>query len=143
MAEQVINHPADQHDGHEPTVTELVSGIIDDAQKLIKQQVEMLRVEIRDDFRRTREATQYVGVGIVVGAVGGVFLLVSLVFLLKWLAPTLPDWACWAIVGGAFVIIGGVTAYVGKRMFDSFNPLPDQSAEALQENLQWQTNRRK
>jgi len=144
MAEQLLQPPPDLHEpAPSPSVTELVSGIINDAEKLFKQQVEMVRVEVRDDLRRTKEAAQYIGVGIGITAVGGLFLMIALVFLLKSLVPSLPEWACWAIVGGVFLIGGVVVAYVGKRIFDSFNPLPDQSAEALQENISCLTNGRK
>ena len=37
------------------TVSELVSGIFDDAQTLIAQQVHMLSVEFREDIQRTKE----------------------------------------------------------------------------------------
>jgi len=36
--------------------------------------------------------------------------------------------------------VGGLIAlFAGKRIFDSFNPLPDKTFNALQENLSWNT----
>lgn len=128
----------------QPTMTELVAGILNDAQTLIKQQIEMLRVEFKEDLRRTKDAVKYIGIGLVLATLGALFLMISLVFLLEWLfQPRLPLWACWAIVGGAFALLGGVAMYAGKRIFDSFNPLPDKSMHALQENVTWITNRQK
>jgi hypothetical protein len=128
--------------GDQPSLTELVSGIVTDAQTLFRQQVVMLRSEFKEDMRRTKEAAKYMGVGATVAAVGALFLVVSLVYLLHWLAaPHLPEWACWAIVGGVLAIGGGIAMYAGKRIFDSFNPLPDKTATALQENVSWITNR--
>ena len=46
-----------------PTLTELVSGIADDAQRLIQQQYQMLRAEVKEDMRRTKAALQYLGLG--------------------------------------------------------------------------------
>ena len=37
-------------------LTGLVSGIVDDAQKLLRQQVEMLKAEVKEDFRRSKRA---------------------------------------------------------------------------------------
>ena len=126
---------------HQPSMTELVSGIVSDAQTLIRQQVSMLRTEIKEDMRRTKEAAKYMGFGAGLAALGGLFLVISLVYLLNWLAPALPEWACWAIVGGVLFVGGAGAMYAGKRIFDSFNPLPDKSAQALEENLTWIANR--
>jgi hypothetical protein len=102
----------------------------------------MLRAEMREDMRRTKEAAKFMGLGVTLAAVGGLFLLVGLVALLNWLAPALPQWACWAIVGGVLLVGGLIAVYAGKRIFDSFNPLPDKTAHALEENISWLTNRR-
>jgi hypothetical protein len=126
----------------QPSLTELVSGIVTDAQTLLRQQVVMLRSEFREDMRRTKEAAKYMGIGATVATVGTLFLLVALVYLLQWLtAPHLPEWACWAIVGGVLAVGGLIAMYAGKRIFDSFNPLPDKTANALQENVSWITSR--
>jgi len=122
-------------------MTELVSGIVTDVQTLIRQQVVMLRSEVKEDMRRTKDAAKYMGVGATLAALGAVFLLISSVYLLNWLAPALPLWGCWAIVGGVLLVAGAVAVYAGKRIFDSFNPLPDKTAHALQENMTWMTNR--
>jgi len=145
MSEPLLQTPPDEaHEAENgPSLTKLVTGLIDDAEKLFKQQVELVRVEIRNDIRKTKEAAQYMGVGAGVAALGGIVLALALVYLLAWLAPSLPLWACYAIVGGLLVVVGGVLVYIGQRIFKSFNPLPDQSAEGLQENVQWLTNGRK
>lgn len=125
----------------EPSVTNLVSGILSDAQTLIRQQADMLRAEVRQDVRRTAKVAMYMGVGVGLGAIGALFLLVGLVHLVGWVAPELPDWASWAIVGGVLAVVGAAAVFAGKRLFDTFNPLPDKTFNALQENLSWITKR--
>jgi len=116
-----------------------VSGILNDAQTLIRQQAAMLRAEIKEDFRRTGDVARYMSVGAVLCAIGGLFLMISLVYLLNWFAPSLPVWACWAICGGLYLVLGGVAVYAGKRILDTYNPLPDKTLNALEENLTWKT----
>src|SRR5882672_1580489 len=94
--EPAVNHEASAVDS--PNLTRLVSGIIDDAASLIGQQASMLRAEIREDLRRTKQAAKFLGFGLILAAAGILFLAVGLVPLLGWLAPSLPTWACWAIV---------------------------------------------
>jgi hypothetical protein len=136
--------PEEAHEADNgPSLTQLVTGLIDDAEKLFKQQVELARVEIRNDIRKTKEAAQYMGVGAGITGLGGLVLALALVYLLAWLAPGLALWACYAVVGGALLLIGGGLIFAGRRVIQSINPLPEQSAEALEENVQWLTNGRK
>jgi hypothetical protein len=116
----------------------LVRGIVNDAQDLIKQQLALFQAEIKEDLRKTKEATVSMAAGIGLAAVGAILLCVTLVHLLHWAFPeTLPLWACYLIVGGTITALGGGLAYLGARRFASFNPLPDQSVQALKENIQW------
>jgi len=126
--------------GHEPSVTTLVSGIISDAQDLMKQQFDLLKHEVREDIHKTKEAGFTLGVGAGLALVGAIMLLMMLVHFTQWAVPDLPLWACYGIWGVAFFAGGAVLLYMGKAQLDSFNPLPDESAKALKENVQWITN---
>ena len=126
----------------QPSLTELVAGIMSDAQRLLRQQVDMLKAEFKEDLRRTKQTALAFAAGAGLIAVGAVLLIVSLVYLLEWLAaPHLPLWSCWAIVGGTIVLAGGIAIYAGTRVLASYNPLPDKSLHALQENVSWIANR--
>jgi hypothetical protein len=121
------------------TVTGLISGIVGDAQELVKQQVALVRAEIKADFQRTIQAAVMLAIGSLV-AVPAVFLLCNMfVFMLHELAG-LSTWASYGIVGGLFAVLSTVLIGVGIQRFRSFNPLPDQSVEAFKENVRWMTN---
>jgi Kef-type K+ transport system membrane component KefB len=130
----------DLNTNHEPSVTELVTGIIADAQSLFKQQVEMLTREIKEDFSKTREAAFMLGLGAGVGLVGAVLLALMLVLITSSTLPDLPLWACYGSWGTVLFIIGAGLAYMGKLKFDSFNPLKDETAQSVKENMAWITN---
>ena len=133
--------------GTSGSVTPLVAGIIDDLQELIKQNLTLFKVEVREDLKKTKEAAAALGVGIGFVVVGGLHLTLMLVFLLWWAfdstarTPGLPLWVCFAIVGGVFTGVGAALFFRGKKKLDSFNPLPNETAEALKENVQWIKNR--
>jgi len=122
------------------SVTHLVGGIFKDAQKLVEQQLALLRQEVKDDLHKTKEAGLFVICGSVIGLVGSILLSYMLVELLSWAAPELPFWVCSGIVGGPIMALGGALFCVGIQKFNSFNPLPDQSVQALKETMQWKTN---
>ncbi|HVK18579.1 MAG TPA: phage holin family protein [Fimbriiglobus sp.] len=122
----------------QPTVTDLVSGIVSDAERLFKQQIDMVRAEFKEDLRRTRTVILSFAVGALLLAVGLVMLIVAGAHLLheqtQW-----PMSASWGIIGGSVVLLGIIAAVIGGRILASYNPLPDKSFNALQENVSWIT----
>src|SRR5215475_11185128 len=133
---------SDVHTASEPSVTALVSGIVSDAQELIKQQVALMRTEIREDFRKTKEALLLLVAGALAAMPATLLLCFGIVHILYWAAPGIPLGAWFLIVGGAIAIASAVLIYLGIKKFQSFNPLPVQSVAALRETLQWRTNPR-
>jgi hypothetical protein len=122
----------------EGTMTTLVSSILDDAQKLVRQQFEMLKLEVKDDFQRSKRAAQFGGLGIVLLTVGLLGLISALAYFLHE-HYQYSMWASWSITGGLFTAAGvalGVTSYI---LLERFNPLPTKTFTALGENLTWKT----
>jgi hypothetical protein len=131
--------------------TSLVRGIVNDIGDLIKQQFRFAQAEMRSDMRKTREATMALAAGAGVALLGLIVLTLMLVHLLHWLTipadaakahdpAGLPLWACYGIVGAVITGIGGALVLAGKKKFDSFNPLPDETVKTVEENLQWTAN---
>jgi uncharacterized BrkB/YihY/UPF0761 family membrane protein len=117
----------------------LVSGIVQDAQDLISQQFTLFKQEVRQDFQKTRDTMGILAVAAGVLFVGVLILGLMLVHLVQWLAPTWPEWVSYAIVGGAVTAVGALLAWLGVHRLRTVNPLPDQTAKALEENLEWKT----
>jgi len=129
--------PATSSGAGQSSITELVAGMLNDASRLFGQHIDMLKAEFQEDLRRTKEAGLYAVVGLALMTVGGITLVTALVQFLVWVIPELPTWAASAIVGAALCVLGFVAVWACKRMFESFNPLPDKTFNALQENLSW------
>ena len=120
------------------SVTGLVSGIINDAQTLLKQQAEMLKAEVREDFQRSKRAAEFGSVGIVCATVGALGLITALAYLLHEQFQ-FAMWASWGIVGGLFTIAGVAMGAYSYILLERFNPLPDKTFNAIKENITWQT----
>jgi N-acetylmuramic acid 6-phosphate (MurNAc-6-P) etherase len=118
------------------SMTQLISGIITDAQELVRQQVAMFRTELKQDVRRTKQTLVALVCGLALVSVGATLLCFMAVYGMQ-AAFELPLWACFGIVGGVLAAGGGVAFYAAMRQFNEFNPLPDESAQALKENMQW------
>jgi len=134
MTPETMNPPPEGQ-----TVTGLVSGILQDAQELVKQQVALVRAEIKADFQRSVRAATLLAVG-ALALVPAAFLLCNMLVYVLHEQAGLSLWASYGIVGGAFALLGAVLIAVGVQRFRSFNPLPDQSVEAIKENVRWMTN---
>lgn len=124
----------------EVSVTELVNGILGDAQKLIKQQLALFQQEVKEDLHKTNVAGQAMIWGLTIAMVGGILLSFMLVELLAWAAPILPRWASFCIVGAPIAALGAALHFLGIQKIKSLNLWPGQSVEALRETIQWKTN---
>jgi len=120
------------------TMTGLVSGIVNDAQNLLRQQADMLKAEMREDFRRSKRAAEFGSVGIIFTTVGTLGLITALAYYLHE-HYGYQMWASWGIVGALFAGIGIACAVTAYLLLERFNPLPDKTFNALKENLTWQT----
>jgi len=120
------------------TVTNLVSGILDDAQTLVRQQISMLKAEVREDFRRSKQAAEFGALGIVMLTVGALGLVTALAYYLHEHCEY-SMWASWGITGLLFTLAGLGLAFTSYILLERFNPLPDKTFNALQENLSWKT----
>jgi hypothetical protein len=135
----------------EPSAVGLLQGIISDLGDLIRQEVRFARAEVRSDFNKTKDAVAVLAFGAGAASLGSFLLAVMLALLLHWLTlPTesaaafdparIPLWGCFGIISAVFLATGGALMWLGYKKFQSFNPLPDETAKTLKENVEWMTN---
>jgi hypothetical protein len=133
----------------DPSLTGLVKGIITDLGDLIRQEIRFARAEIKTDFQKTKDSIAVLASGAAVAVLGLFLLAWMLVYLLHWLTipaesalqdpGKVPLWGCFGIVGAVLLAIGSALAMAGKKKLDSFNPLPDETAQTVKENVEWIT----
>jgi len=133
----------------EASMASLMRGIINDLSNLIRQEVRFARTEIKSDLQKSQQAVALLGVGSAITAIGTILLTFMLVHLLHWLSvpegerldpARLPLWAAFGIVSAVLLGIGSVVGWMGYQKFKSFNPLPDETAQTVKENVEWITN---
>jgi len=129
------------------STTSLVSGILDDMQTLVKQQMQLARKEVAEEVQKVAQAAIFFAASSAVLVYGAILLGLSLVFLVHWSsAPAgtdparIPLWGCFAIVGGPLTLLGMVLAWLGWQKVKSIHPLHNPATEELQKNVQWATN---
>jgi hypothetical protein len=117
----------------------LVGGIITDATRLVRQEIALGRREMQTEFEKAKVASISLAAGAGLAMFGAIFLGLCIVFVLDEVGG-LPIWASFLIVGGVVAIAGAILLYVGIHQVSKISLVPPQTAETLQENVQWLQN---
>jgi hypothetical protein len=114
----------------------LLGGIVSDIRQLLRQEIQLARYELYDEWRKLRVVLCCVAVGAVLLASSVLPLGFALVYVLHDLAG-LPQWASFAIVGGGLFLVGLISLAVAAYKVMSIRVIPPQTAETLKENVEW------
>ena len=122
--------------GYQDSIGGLVKGILGDLRELIREEIALARVEIREQAGRAKLAVGALGAGAVALVFGCAFLLVAIATgiadLLDW-----PVWAGFLAVALLLTIAGLVMLSMGRRRLRSVHPMPEQTVQTLKENSEW------
>jgi MFS family permease len=114
----------------------LLRGILMDIRTLVREEIELARVEIREQAGRARAAAVSFAVAAVALACGGVLLLVALATgiadLLDW-----PVWSGFLIVAALLCVVGMVTLSSGRKQLQKVHAVPEETVSTLKENSEW------
>jgi uncharacterized membrane protein YqjE len=124
--------------GRERPVTEVLRDIVTNVQEMVRSEVRLARVEMSQEVSKTARAGALLAAGAVLGAVGGVFLLV---FVAQLLGLVMPAWAATLIVGLVVAIVGFALITTGKNRLRI--PTPEKTIENVKENVEWMKNQTK
>jgi hypothetical protein len=125
------NHQA----GSQPGVASMVGGILEDAQKLVRQEIALAQREVAQAWDKGKTAAALLASALVVFNVGGVLLGIMLAKLLYHLLPN-HEWACFGIVGSLVVLLSGALTYYGLQRINEVHVSLPQTAETLREDVQ-------
>jgi uncharacterized protein (DUF983 family) len=120
-----------------PSMASLVGGIIQDAERLVRQEIALARREMQVELDKAKEAGAALAVGLGCALLGAICLTFTVVYALN---LVLPLWASFLIVGGALAVVGGILLAAAREKVRGISLVPPQTAETLQENVQWLQN---
>src|SRR5687768_16409080 len=114
----------------------LVRGILMDLRTLIREEIALARVEIRDQATRARAAAMAFGIAAGALLFGGAFLLIALAIgiadVLNW-----PAWAGFLVVAVLLAVIGFFTLASGRKQLRTVHAVPEETVTTLKENSEW------
>jgi uncharacterized membrane protein YqjE len=113
---------------------DLFSRLTGDLSKLMRDEVELAKVELKETAKEAGTA----GASIGVAGVLGLLSLLLLSFAAAWgLAEVVPEGVAFLIVGAAYGIVAvGLLAF-GRQRLKAVRPVPEQTVETLKEDVAW------
>lgn len=127
MAEQLV---------HDESLGSLVRGILTDVRQLLREEVALARVELREQAGRAKAAAASLGAAAAALAIGGIFLLVAVAVaiadLMNW-----PVWTGFLIVALLLSVGGFVMFSSGRRRLRTVHAVPEETVSTLKENSEW------
>lgn len=113
---------------------DLVSELTGDLSKLMRQELELAKAEIRQEATKAGKATGMLAAAGFAGYLTTVLLSLALVFALGAIMPL--GWAA-LIVAVLWGIAGAVLYTSGRAKLRTVNPKPERTVETLKEDAEW------
>ncbi len=113
---------------------DLLGQLTKDFSNLVSTQVELAKLEIKEEVARAGKGAGMLGGG----AVAGYLSVLLLSFAAAWgLAAVMPTGFAFLIVGAVWLAVAGVLFLNGRKELKSVNPVPQQTKAELQEDIEW------
>jgi uncharacterized membrane protein YqjE len=114
----------------------LIRGILNDLRTLIREEIALARIEIREQAGRAKAAAMSFGIAVAALTFGGIFLLVAMALgiasLLHW-----PAWAGFLVMAVLLSVVGFFTLSSGRKQLTRVHAVPEETVSTLKENSEW------
>jgi uncharacterized membrane protein YqjE len=133
-----VEPPGLVRDG-EASLGVLFRQLAEDSRTLIRQEVALAKVELKENARSVAKGAVAIGLGVGMLIVG---LLVLTAFLVLGLGVLLGGqyWLSSLIVGGLLAVIGAIALLSGRKGLASDELKPEQTVQTIRENRDWARN---
>ena len=119
------------------SIGELIGNISDDLSQLFRQEVELAKVELKQEAAKAGRAAGMLGGAAFAGYLAVVLLSFALVFALGNVMNL--GWAA-LIVAVVWAAVGAALYVAGKKRLETVDPVPRRTVDTLKEDAQWLKN---
>lgn len=138
MTEPRSDTGASYRDVGDVPVGTLVADVAKDLSTLMRQELELAKVEMKQEATRAGKAGASLGGAGLAGWLALIFLSLTIMFVLDiWMHIAVAA----LIVTVIWAIVGGVLFTTGKKKLDQVNPVPERTVETVKEDVRWVQNR--
>ena len=118
----------------ERSVSAVFKDIVRDLQDIVRSEIHLAKVEIRDDVRQAASSSVWLAAGAAGVLSAWVFLLWTLAYAL---ATSMPIWAATLVMAVVMAAVGAVLVMGGLRRVRRLQAIPGRTVASLKENLEW------
>ncbi len=126
----------DPHVTQPESIGSLLRGILMDLRTLIREEIALARVELREQAGRARAAAISFAIAAVALMFGGTFLLIALATAIA----DVFDWPVWAgflAVAVLLSLVGFITLASGRKKLATVSAVPEETISTVKENSEW------
>jgi uncharacterized membrane protein YqjE len=121
---------------------ELFSRVTSDLSSLVRQEMQLAKVEIKQEVRQAGKAGGLLGGGAVAAYMALLFLSAAIAILIALLLSSgLSEFSRYligfVIVGVIYAIVAAVLLSKGRKEAQQVDPVPEQTVQTLKEDVQW------
>ena len=132
-----MSGPTRLREADDRSLGELVGEVATDFQRLVRQQLNLAKVELKEEAVSAGRAAAMFAVAAIAGLLVVMLLSAALVAALAEVIP--PGWAA-LIVAVLWAIVGAVAYSRGRERLRAVSPIPQQTVQTLKEDGQWLRN---
>jgi uncharacterized membrane protein YqjE len=123
-----------QEEAETQSLGSLVGNLTGDLSKLMRQELDLAKVELREEAKKAGKGAGMLGGAALAGWMTALFLSTTVMWLLdKAMDLTLAALIVTLVWGVAATVLG----LAGKKQLSTVNPKPQQTVETLKEDAQW------
>ncbi len=119
------------------SVADLLKGIVENVQELIRSEVKLARAEIREEASKAGTAGRSFGFAAILGLYAGGFVLFTIYLVL---GLFLPSWIAALAVAVVTGIAAAVMYFSGMKLWKQVSAKPEKTIESVKENAAWLKN---
>lgn len=121
-------------DDGDRSIGELLSAVTADAQKLLRQEIELAKAEVREEATKAGKAAGMYGGAGFAGYMTALFASLALVFALA----NVMDWGWAALIVTALWAVAALVLYsMGRSRMKQVHPKPERTVQTLKEDAAW------
>lgn len=116
------------------TVSQVLQEILLNLQEMMRSEVRLAKVEIREELKQAAVAGAWIAAGAVGAVTAWSFLMWALAYAL---ATAMSMWTATLLVGVVMAVAGALLTMGGIRRARRIHPIPERTVESVKENLEW------
>ena len=124
----------------QPSWTTLFQNVIPNVQEIVRSEVHLAKVEIKEEAQEAAKAGVSLGIGLVVSVYSVGFILLCIVYALS---LVLPSWLAALIVGVALGTTAFILVQTGWKKLRKVQPGPVKAIDSMKETAEWAKNQGK